>query len=174
MEVLLVLVGAAAGLAGSIVTETFRSRREQARWLVDRRHDVYVRGLAHVDRLLTWARNEVSAPGNVDRPHSDMSFHEFAANLALVGSKSVQDAWVQLDTSFRQFPLMHDAAMSALRDARSAGHTDSDDAIRLRLVLDTIVTASRGHQVTLAKAMERDLNAPRRAGGHRRVRPPTV
>ncbi|MCA1703872.1 MAG: hypothetical protein LC808_11650 [Actinobacteria bacterium] len=156
MDVLLVLVGAVAALGGSIVVETYRSRRERGRWRLERRYETYVTALAYADRLLTWARDQASAPDDSGAPEGG-DFHDFAAALALVGSDAVQAAWGKLNAAFRQFPLVHMAAINAYRSAISAGHADSDDAIRLRLRLADIVSSARECQVQLAKTMERDL-----------------
>lgn len=53
--------------------------------------------------------------------------------------------------------MIHVAALGATSAARTAGHADSDDAIRLRMKLDAVVTATRERQVELAKAMAHDL-----------------
>lgn len=156
MEVLLVLVGAAAGLSGSIVVEFYRSRREHARWRLERRYEVYVTALAHADRLLTWARNQASTPDESAAPEGP-DFHEFAASLALVGSDAVQTAWGKLDAAFGKFPLAHLAAVDALRAAHSEGNADSDDAMRHRLKVGEVVSSARECQVELANEMARDL-----------------
>lgn len=156
MDVLLVLVGAVAALGGSVVVETYRSRRDREHWRLERRYETYVRALAHVDRLLNWAREQASTPNESEAPGGS-EFHDFAAALALVGSNSVQAAWRELDAAFRQFPLLHMATLNAHRSAGSAGHADSDDAIRLRMRLSDLVGTARERQVELAQAMERDL-----------------
>jgi len=156
MEVLLVLVGAAAGLGGSIVVELYRARRERARWRLERRYEAYVTALAHADRLLTWARHQASTPDDSAVPEGP-DFHEFAASLALVGSDAVQTAWGRLDATFGQFPLFHLAAANARRAAHAEGLADSDDAIRLRLKVSEIVSSARQCQVELANEMARDL-----------------
>ncbi len=85
MDVLLVLVGAIAALGGSIVVESYRSRRDRERWRLERRYETYVTALAHVDRLLTWARDQASIPDDSGGPKGG-DLHDFAAALALVGS----------------------------------------------------------------------------------------
>jgi hypothetical protein len=160
VEVFLVLIGAAAGLAGSIVIETFRTRREHRRWLLERRYDVYVRALSHVDELLTWARNEATAPMDSEGPASQ-EFPALNASMNLVASDRVLAVWGELDAVIRRFYPAHIAAVHATRAAHDAGHADSDTALRGRLELDKIVTEARQLEKSLAKEMERDTGRRR-------------
>ncbi len=156
VAVLLVIVGAVAGLAGSLVVEVFRTRRDHVRWLLDRQYEAYVPSLAYVNRLLDWAELEASTAADSTGP-SGTDFDEFASRLALVASDDVQRAWRELDTSFRPFFGTHVHAVAARRAAQSSGSADSEDAIRLRLALVDTLTEARQRQANLAKAMAHDL-----------------
>jgi hypothetical protein len=156
VEALLVVLGGLVALAGTIVAETVRAGREHERWLLDKRHEVYVTALAHADLLLGWARDESIEPTDADPPRLS-DFHATAAALALVGSENVQAAWGRLDASYRQFPMLHDAAKGARAHARASGLDDSSDAMALRLKAAEVVDRCRECETEMAQAMEKDL-----------------